>query len=172
MPVVVETLWVDVNQHSVVAGTQTYTSTVLTSGSEYRLEVVGNFSWWINGVVPYGAPDTILVQSGGQAERPASMDGETIYGEVDSSRAVPRHTDAAQRLMFNTGSGWTHVEPEGGPYSSPQPGHAYTYVVIGEGQPLGAALYEPDMGVVNGQLRLDVTSDKGGWVIGRLGATW
>ncbi len=36
-------------------------------------------------------------------------------------------------MRIDTGSGFDYVAPVGGPYSTPAPGHAYTYVLLGQG---------------------------------------
>jgi|SRR5215469_11340456 len=90
---------------------------VLEVGKAYTVVVSGEWSAWAD--PPYNWP-------------------ESIDAEVMSSHppGLPDHDGHTKLFQLATGTGWVHVEPIGGPYSVAQPGHAYTYRIVGKGQPL------------------------------------
>jgi hypothetical protein len=61
---------------------------------------------------------------------PVGDDAETLFATVAhkgcGSFHPPIHHD---HFEIDTGSGFHHVVPVGGPYSTPQPGHTYTYLI-------------------------------------------
>lgn len=150
-----ETFYVDTAQHSVAAGTSAASTTVLANGTTYTLVIDGNYSWWINSTRDYGTPDEIMYPSPAQADRPASIDADVIYADI-SNNPLPRHTDTGGRLMLNLGSGFSHIEPDGGPFSTYDAAHSYTYTVTGEGAVLRGAIDGDGTGASNGMLRVRI----------------
>ena len=162
----IESFFLDANDDYLPTYVQS--TATLTAGVTYIIEVHGNFAWWINDNVPYGqVDDVIYLSASASGDHVASMDAETIYAEIDSSRTVPRHVDSLQELQFNLGSGFAHIHPDGGPFTTPDPNHRYFYTVVGEGAPLQAALPGPQ-GARNGKLLITIDVEATGLVVGFL----
>ena len=132
----------------------------LASGTTYTVVIDGNWSGWINTSVPYGAPDTIMYPSPGQADRPAAFDAEVKYADIDGSRTTPAHNLAAlggsNAVLLDLGSGFSHREPSTGATSTPDPDHSYSYSLVGEGSPLRGCLGAQNAGEPNGLLRVRI----------------
>jgi hypothetical protein len=151
-PVFLESFWVD----SKVSGGGSSTF-VLNAGASYQLVVVGN-ARGADGTFSFGAPDTILYPSPGETAEPAQADAEVTYAStVDTP--LPTHRNTSEfSFQFNTGAGWAHLEPVGGPFSAPTTEHSYTYLVTGADSTVGVryldlpAAYDDN----NGMFRVDV----------------
>lgn len=151
----IDSFWVD----SKVQGGAS-SSAVLDAGRSYKLVITGN-ARGIDGTFSYGAPDTILFPSPGESAEPAQADAETGYAS-QSDVPLPIHQNTAEfAFHINSGSGWAHVEPVGGPFTAPSEGHAYSYLVTGEGATVGARYFDEPSGFPayddnNGMFRVDV----------------
>lgn len=154
-----ETVWMD----SVVHGNGVYASSTmdLEAGVAYRIVVEGNYRHHETAdVYDEGDPDDILFPSDSPGSSgKAGLDYETVYAWRDSTYALPDHwndLDPARAIRIDLGSGPSHVEPVGGPYSSPAPEHRYELRVVGEGAPFKVTAESSDKSDNNGQLRFDI----------------
>lgn len=102
------------------------------------------------------------------ARRPdarAGIDAETVLAQpCSASGAFPRHNPVLRMNLAGTSasSDYHHVEPVGGPYTSPQADHTYTYIVRGQNHPASFSFLVRD-GVTSdnaGMLRIQV---RAGW---------
>lgn len=124
--VTAETLYLD----SPVASVNT--ATVLASGVQYLVTVQGTYSIW-NQVLDVGTPNADAMFPGstvGRVSTQVGLDAETIFAWPHTTTHTAGHSSAFQ---INLGSGFSHVEPQGGPYSTAQPNYLYRYLVTGRG---------------------------------------
>jgi hypothetical protein len=125
--VTVETLYVDSKDSS-----GTTTASVLTAGVEYLVIVEGTWSFW-NEALNVGTPgaDAMFPSSGGgRASTQVGVDADTLYAYPSTH---PNTIGHQANFEMDLGSGFQHVEPDGGPYATPLAGHLYRYTVIGQG---------------------------------------
>ena len=73
--------------------------------------------------------------------------------ELTDITANPQHSDL---LQFNLGSGWVHLHPTGGPFSSPQNNNVYSYILTGEGSPLKVRINDGPLSDNNGLMYITV----------------
>ncbi len=147
----VETVWLDTRSPATATSTAT-----LLAGAAYRFSVTGNR----DGDDDYTGVDTnvddVLYPSDGQpASSDATHDADVKYALVSPTDpdTVPTHDSSFE---IDTGSGYSHIEPVGGPYSAPQPGHVYDFEVTGEGSVVSFRINGADQTDNNGQYRIDI----------------
>ena len=108
-------------------------STVLQSGQTYIVTVQGTYSLW-NAALAVGSPnaDAMFPTSGGvgRVSTQVGLDAETAFAKQTGSGVVFGHSLA---FVMNLGGGFTHVEPQGGPYATAQPNYLYRYTIAGQG---------------------------------------
>lgn len=121
------------------------TSQALAAGQEYLITVGGTFSVYIA-----SHWETMFV-CGAAEPAPEKLSPGTTNGQVGWDAEVefaapsqvpcdeyvnppPKHSPGSQFEM-DIGSGFSHIEPTGGPFSSPSPDHVYRYEVTGQGSP-------------------------------------
>jgi hypothetical protein len=141
------------------------TSDVLANGAPYDITVSGTYSFWAIGNwasqsvcgTPEPAPQT---PSPGVANGPVGLDADTLFADAGpgscAGEQVPRHSVALQ-IEINSGSGYAHREPVGGPFTAPQPGHEYHYTVQGQGKAAGFRLRDNPTSDNYGVLTITVT---------------
>lgn len=103
------------------AAGQATSSQSLPDGQTVTVTISGVVSNW---VLPL---DEGTPQDGG------GLDAETIFAWPHQFPHTAGHVTA---LQMNTGNGYKHVEPTGGPYQIPRSDHTYTYHLTGQGKPL------------------------------------
>lgn len=108
---------------------------VLVAGESYTVTVQGTYSAW-NEVLDVGTPnaDAMFPSSTvGRVSTEVGVDAETIFAwPHDHPHTVGHDAD----WQFNLGSGFQHIEPIGGPFSTPQPNYLYRYTLVGQGNVL------------------------------------
>ncbi|SRR6266568_2922480 len=106
---------------------------VLVAGKTYTVTVTGTVSDW-NLPLAKGnpLPDAAYPTTGGSARKSTQtgLDADTLFAWPSSGIS---HT-AGHWTQFRIDG--VHVEPEGGPYTSPASGHSYTYKITGKGAPV------------------------------------
>lgn len=110
-------------------------ASILADGHPYLITVQGTYSLW-NELLNVGTPeaDAMFPTSGGsRITTEVGVDPDVAFAVPSDGHIPVGHTAA---LLMDLGSGPEHVEPVGGPYTTPQPGHLYSYQVIGQGQPV------------------------------------
>lgn len=161
--------WMDAVNHGSPGG-GAVGAVVLATGVTYEVTLDGNFTVW-GGSLAQGLnlPIKYLLGFGGQ--RDSSHDADTTWAvELATPVAMlPAHSGTVQMSLDN-GATWAHREPVGGPFSSPQPGHVYTYQLPGEGFPLRVRITDAVSELINNNGRIQVTVvsslSSGGWSIG------
>ncbi len=115
------------------------TTHVLTTAA-YRISVSGTYSAWTAGSwgAPCGAPEALpITPSAGVTNGRVGLDAEAWFAAAACGAGdtlcccnvpCPRHHPF---FRMNLGSGWSHVEPIGGPQGSPSQGHIYEYRLAG-----------------------------------------
>ena len=122
-----ETFWFDSRNPNPVS------TMVLEAGSVYTIRITGNFHHATETPIIAGATDDLMWASAGYSETTgATGDWDVLYASHSGAFPVGHST----RTVFDLGSGPAHVEPRGGPYSTPQPNHSYLFDVTGEGSTL------------------------------------
>ena len=119
----------------------------LKSGKQYKIIVTGTWSRWgasywqtlPTGWSTCGTPERFaqipsLVAPFGKV----SSDAETNFAKLDyqpncASTSVNSTIGATTSFEINLGSGFYHPSAVGGPFTTPAPGHVYTYRVTGQG---------------------------------------
>lgn len=143
----------------------------LNTGWTYEVTLDGNFTIW-GGTLAQGADLPIKYVSGSGGQRDSSFDAEVQYAiELPTPvEALPRHS-ALVEMSLDGGATWAHREPVGGPYSAVQPGHVYTYQLLGAGYPLRVRHGDVPLSDNNGRVQVTVVSGigEGGWTVGFLG---
>lgn len=107
-------------------------TTILTAGVTYLVSVQGTYSAW-NEVLNMGSPEPNAMFPGSTAGRGSTevgIDADTLFAWPSDHPHVPGHE---LNFQIDLGSGFVHVEPFGGPYTTPQPDHFYSYQLVGEG---------------------------------------
>lgn len=129
---------------------------VLAAGSTHTVTVTGTVSDW-NGALTKGTPEpnATYPTTGGLARKSTQVgcDAETIFAQPSNFSHTLGHWT---QLQINTGSGFKHVEPVGGPYTKPAAGHSYTYRLTGEGQPLTIRWADSPLNDNYGAFRIEV----------------
>lgn len=148
----------------------------------YLVTVQGTFSLfpahdWLLQTPTCGSPESapMFPSPNTSATGPVGADAETVFAApfrtywCPSSITLPTPNE---KLQIDTGLGFVHVAPEGGPYTSPTANHSYTYVLQGYGTTANFAFRFKDHPTSDnyGALQITVhraTSDdckKGGWM--------
>jgi len=121
--------------------TPVYSATTLPASVLYTVTIQGTYTEW-NQALTVGTPNANALYPGSTAGRVSTEVG--IDPECCFASPTPvgppgpftpgQHTD---NLELSLGAGFAHLEPIGGPFSTPQSGYAYTYRLTGQGSPLG-----------------------------------
>jgi hypothetical protein len=133
------------------AGRDVKTAQPLTAGASYIVRVTGTASIWRIG--QWSQPGTFcgVAEAGPMFGSPATArtgpvgwDAETIFAvppKVDFRgftcvpAQIPFHSlrQSPGGVAFDTGAGFTHLEPIGGPFEVPRADHTYHYRITGTG---------------------------------------
>jgi hypothetical protein len=144
----IETVWLETRNSGSVT-----TTNVLEDGTSYLIVVEGNADLDTTSDAISGSPDTVIYPSTGHpSSAQAQADADVIYARSVAA-PVPVHLEY---FLIDTGSGATHVEPVGGPFSTPQPGHIYEYAIIGEGSTVTFSYIDPVLTDNNGQFQISI----------------
>lgn len=103
--------------------------------------------WRSRGSVCGAAESETVTPSPGVGNGPAGWDAETVFAVPPGvtfnafgcePAAVPFHSTRRSPggIQFDTGNGFAHVEPIGGPFTSPRADHTYTYAIRSAGEPV------------------------------------
>lgn len=130
-----DTFEINMDLHSVADGTFGESAATLASATEYVVLIDGNYTVWADTTLAYGSPEPVMY---GSASGDMGWDAETVFADR-LDRTLPRHTEGDGVLQLNLGSGWSHVEPDGGAVTTPTDGHLYTYTLTGQGSTLKGA---------------------------------
>lgn len=134
------------------------TSFPLQQGTSYTVTVQGSYSDW-NGPLQIGAPESMpefpSPSSSGRKSTQTGIDADTLFACPTSHRHPLGHWT---QFEINTGSGWAHLEPEGGPFTEPTQGNVYTYTLTGEGEPASFRVNDPPTADNYGMLQIEVTA--------------
>lgn len=118
--------------HSTQSGGVTSAS-VLQSGVQYLITVQGTYSLW-NLALGTGTPNANAMfptsDGNARASTQVGLDAECAFAVLTGGGITLGHTSA---FKMDLGSGLTHVEPQGGPFATPQQNYLYRYLVTGQG---------------------------------------
>lgn len=135
----------------------TVSGPTISSGRLVTVTVSGTVSDW-NAALTKGTPEPVAMYptTGSRRSTQVGIDAETLFAQPGNFSHPFGHWT---QFQISTGSGYKHVEPEGGPYTKPVAGHTYTYRVTGEGAPIMFRWYDPNAYPDNyGAFRIEVTS--------------
>lgn len=119
----------------------------LPNGVTCLISVQGTSSAW-NSALGTGSPEA-------DAQFPSTPSGVTRVSTqvgLDADTAFAKKTGSVLPLghynhfQINAGSGFSHIEPVGGPYTTPQAGHFYQFFVVGQGVPVSFKLTDTPLG--------------------------
>lgn len=131
---------------------------VLTKGTVYTITATGTSIDWNRGPLTVGnpEPDAMFPTTGGNKRRSTQvgMDAETVFASDRSGYRI----GARQNLEISTGGNFVRVPPAGGPYTTPRPGHSYTYRVTGAGAPLELRWADSVLNDNYGAYRIEVSA--------------
>ena len=119
---------------TVAAGTSSAMN--LVSGAQYLVTVQGTWTAW-NHALNVGSPNADAMFPGstaGRASTQVGLDAECSFAFYDEGTGFTLGHE--NLLQFNVGSGFSHPEPQGGPFGTPQTNYLYRYDVTGQGVPL------------------------------------
>lgn len=117
--------------------TSVSSSNPLPDGVTCLVTVQGTYSAW-NEVLDQGSPEAdaqfpSTPPSVVRVSTEVGVDADTIFAWPSDHPHSPGHdTD----FQIDLGSGFSHIEPVGGPYTTPQSGHFYQYHLLGQGSPV------------------------------------
>ena len=152
---VAETFFLDTRATSVSS------SQVLASGTSYLVTAQGTWSAWglaLNTGVPES--DAMFPTSGrGVLSTQVGLDPDTLFAYPSSH---PNTIGNQQTFQMNLGSGWAYHTPVGGPYTTPQGGHAYTYQVTGQGSVISFRIDDSPLSDNYGAVRITVQGGTSG----------
>lgn len=135
--------------------------TTLTSGVSYVVVIEGTWSDW-NQVLLVGSPEADAMFPGptaGRVSTQVGLDAETLFAEPTASNPLG-HWPQLQ-MSLDGGATFAHIEPIGGPYSTPQTGHLYRYTVTGQGHPLEVSVIDTPVADNYGKLRVTLMVPSG-----------
>lgn len=144
------------------------TADTLAAGQLYNVTVRGTYSaylpsLWLGSeapsLLPCGAPKNAPVtpSPAGPGTGRVGADAETIFAAIERggcNNPYPRHHS---HFQINTGTGFAHPEPVGGPVATPSADNGYSYAVTGAGQPAAFRIEDFDTRDNYGQLTITVT---------------
>ena len=136
-------------------------STVLVAGDPYLITVQGTYSLW-NAALDQGTPNADAMFPGSLAGRVSTevgLDPDVEFAATASSGTWPRHTN---QFEMNLGGGYVHVEPDGGPYATPQPNYLYKYSVTGQGSAVSFRVNDAPINDNYGKLQVTIQGFSGG----------
>ena len=123
-------------------GTTVFSSTTLATSVLYTVTIQGTYSEW-NQALTVGTPNADALYPGstvGRLSTQVGIDPECCFASPVPSGPGPitvgQHTD---NILLTIGGTLAHIEPVGGPFSTPQSNYAYTYLFTGQGSKLGIA---------------------------------
>lgn len=147
---------------TVNAGTPLTMSTVLQTGVSYVLVVEGSYSLW-NLALDVGTPDANAQFPGstvGRVSTQVGLDADTLFAHPSSHPQTIGHASGFQ-LSLDGGVTFAHIEPVGGPYTTPQAGHLYRYQLTGQGHALRVQVVDINPPDNYGKLRLTLQVPSG-----------
>lgn len=135
----------------------TAVSTGALPAGQYTVTVTGTVSDW-NAALTKGAPEANAqypTTTSGRRSTQVGLDAETLFAQPGNFSHTLGHWT---QFQVNTGSGFAHVEPAGGPHTSPAQGHAYTYHLTSTGRPFSFRWNDAGAYTDNyGQFRITIT---------------
>lgn len=153
--VAIEVLYLDSRTAGVTS------TTVLAAGTTYTVSVQGTYSLW-NSALNNGTPEAnaMFPTTGGvgRASTQVGLDPDSKFAAFNQPGTYPQHTTEFQ---IDLGSGFAHVEPTGGPFAVPQPGHIYNYALVGQGAVASFRIVDSPQADNYGYLRVVIQSNTG-----------
>jgi len=135
----------------------------LVTGQHYLVKVRGTFSAWTHWshrrcgkVEP--AP---IFASPGRPDTPAGFDAEFQFAHPAYLPSQCNRSLLPARAVvfqFNSGGGWAHPTPVGGPPVKPSHKHKYTYDVVGTGVPISFRIVDWETRDNNGRLKITISA--------------
>lgn len=147
---------------SSLTSTPTYSLNPLASGVTYTIIVEGDYSEQ-NHALDVGSPDADAMfptSTAGRNSLQVGIDAETLYAYWSSVTGTLGHVTNFQ-MSLDGGVTFAHLEPIGGPYASPNPGHLYRYSLVGEGHVIGFYIQDTQYTDNYGSLRVTVQLSNG-----------
>lgn len=138
----------------------TTSATVLTAGVEYLVTIQGTYSLW-NELLDVGTPNAAAMfpTAGGnpRVTTQVGVDPDCVFAAPSDGNVPLGHI---VNLVWDLGAGFQHLEPIGGPFSTPQPSYLYSYKVIGQGHPVTIKITDQPGAYVDnyGELRVLIQS--------------
>lgn len=155
--VITETLFVDSQSAAAVSTVGT-----LTTGVTYPLIVVGTFNLWNhNDDIGTPEPDAMFPSSlVGRISTQVGLDADTRFAQFGPPSALGH--SGIFKISLDNGATFNHVEPDGGPFTTPVSGHVYTFTVTGQGHPAQFVIGDAPRTDNYGKLKVTVTTTGGG----------
>lgn len=139
------------------------TSEPLTAGVVYAAEVRGTFSRYVPRLMAGSSADHLLcgapeaepqTPSPGRPVSRVGVDAEFLFARVNQTQCTAGKP--AGFFQANTGSGFAHPTANGAPFSAAAAGHAYTYLLQGQGAPASFRITDSETRDNNGVLTIIV----------------
>ena len=137
---------------------QVTTAQIFPAGVPCQVTVQGTYSAW-NENLDHGTPQPDAVYPSKPAgvsrlSTEVGKDPETLFAYPSDHSHPIGHSDSFQ---IDVGLGFSHVEPIGGPYSTPQSGFFYTYAITGTGSPVSFTVADSPKSDNYGALKITIT---------------
>lgn len=136
-------------------------STVLASGLPYVITVQGTFSIY-NAALNEGSPNSDAMfpgAVGGRVSLQVGQDAETCFAKVAGGGGPA--IGHQNQFQIDLGGGYAHVEPEGGPFVSPQANYLYRYTVTGQGSTASFRINDTPLNDNYGNLQIVIQGTSG-----------
>lgn len=139
------------------------TAEPLTAGTAYVAEVRGTYSRYQPRLMAASSADHLLcgtpedepqTPSPGRPVSRVGVDAEFLFARVNQTTCTAGKP--AGFFQANTGSGFSHPTANGAPFAAAAAGHAYTYVLQGQGQPVSFRITDSETRDNNGVLTIVV----------------
>lgn len=137
------TAGVIVEQHFTVAsaGTPTVFTTVLQSGRAYLVTAQGTITFH-NQALTVGTPNANAMFPTGEPGRISTQVGTDPDTTFATTAGNPLGHSGSFEMSLDGGATFAHIEPVGGPFSTPQTNYFYTFNVTGQGHALQVQIFD------------------------------
>lgn len=157
--VAAQTLYLDSTNSSGVLTTGS-----LVAGQQYVVIVEGTYSE-VNHALDVGTPEAEAMfpdSHVGRVSTQVGFDPDTSFAYYSAVSGHIGHLTNFQ-ISLDGGLTYAHLEPDGGPYATPQSGHLYRYTLTGQGHPAGFLILDSPgaYGDNYGQLRISLQVPSG-----------
>jgi hypothetical protein len=150
----------------------------LTANTLYVVTAKGTWSAWlpllwtgtVSPSIACGTPEPapMFPSPAGPGTGPVGEDPETVFAAIERFVCLNTYPHEYTGFQMDLGSGFVHYEPYTGATNTPSANHSYTYVLLGQGNPISFEQLDSATRDNYGEFQITVTlgtetCKKGGW---------